>query len=273
MKATIYFSKSEKRKEFTLKILDLFKNQIEGTVFIKPNQVSFEDYPTTTHPDILETVITFLQDNGHELICGDGQGIDVRSKKVEITTITQLCKKHGVQFKNLFKEPMKNFKSPRGFKVKMSTLPFKADSIISLPILKYHPHFRMTGALKMVVGYLSKFERIKMHMKIVKNPWKIMAEANWLLMNKDKTRLHLIIMDAVQTMIRANEFRHGGEAVDLGYLLASNSPPVLDIYGFSLLKDIESKYKNKDISYIPYIKFATEYGLGGPEYELKEINF
>jgi uncharacterized protein (DUF362 family) len=130
----------------------------------------------------------------------------------------------------------------------------------------------MTGALKMVVGYLSKFERIKMHMKIVKNPWKIIAETNWLLMNKDKPRFHLIIMDAVQTMIRANEFRHGGKAVDLGYLLASNSPPVLDIYGFSLLKDIEPKYKNKDIDYLPYIKYATEYGLGGPEYDLKEIN-
>ena len=98
-----------------------------------------------------------------------------------------------------------------------------------------------------------------------------MAEANWLLMNKDKTRLHLIIMDAVQTMIDANEFRHGGKAVDLGYLFASKSPPVLDIYGFSLLKDIEPKYKDKDIKYLPYIKYAIEYGLGGPEYELKEI--
>ena len=272
MSEIIYFSKSEKRKEFTLKILDLFKEKIKGTVFIKLNQVSFEDYPTTTHPDILETVITYLKDKGHKIICGDGQGIDVRSKKVENTTITLLCEKHGVRFKNLFKEPMKTFKSPRGFKVKMSTLPFEADSIISLPILKSHPHFRMTGAIKMVVGYLSKFERIKMHMKIVKNPWKIMAEANWLLMNKYKMRSHLIIMDAVQTMIRANEFRHGGKAVDLGYLLASNSPSVLDIYGFHLLKDIEPKYKDKDISYLPYIKFATDYGLGGPEYELEEIN-
>ncbi|MHA1379764.1 MAG: DUF362 domain-containing protein [Candidatus Helarchaeota archaeon] len=271
MSKIIYQSKSDKRKEFALKILKSFK--IQDKVFIKPNQVSFEEYPTTTHPDILEAVITYLQDKECEITIGDGAGIDVRSKKVENTTITRLCKKYGIQFLNLLKEPMKSFKSPRGYKVKMSAVPFNADVIISLPILKYHPHFRMTGALKMVIGYLSRFERIKLHMKVVKNPWKLIAEANWFLVNQDKPRLHLVILDAIKTMTKANEFRHGGKEADLGYLLASDCLPVLDIYGFNLLKNIEPHYKNKDTDYLPYIKYAIEYGLGGPEYELKEINF
>ncbi|MHA1428453.1 MAG: DUF362 domain-containing protein, partial [Candidatus Helarchaeota archaeon] len=77
MVETIYFAKfeegMEKREEFTRKILETFKDQIQGKVFIKPNMVSYEDYPTTTHPAILETVITWLQDHGHEIICGDAQ--------------------------------------------------------------------------------------------------------------------------------------------------------------------------------------------------------
>lgn len=273
MTEIIYFSKSEKRKEFTLEILDLFKDQIGKKVFIKPNQVSWEEYPCTTNPEILETVITYLQDNGHEITCGDGQAVDVGTKKVKNTTITRIVESHGIKFLNLHKEPMKTFKSPRGFKIKMSAIPFKSESIISLPNLKSHRHheLRMTGALKMVVGYFTNFERIKMHTSI-KNRWKMIAEANWFLMKQENSPTHLTIMDAMQPLIHANEFRHGGKPVDLGYLLASSCPTVLDIYGFSLLKGVEPRYANKDLDYVPYIKYSLEYGIGGPDYELKEIN-
>jgi len=278
MPETIYYSKfeegKEKRKEFTLKILELYKDQIKGKVFIKPNMVSYEDYPTTTHPETLETVITWLQDCGHEIIIGDGQGVDVSSKKVEETTITRLCQKHHLEFLNLYNQPMKKFKSPRGFRLKMSAIPFEAESIISLPNLKSHKHWelRMTGALKMVVGYFSKFERIKMHMIILKSRWKCVAEANWFLMKQEGAPSHLTIMDAIQPMIHANEARHGGEPVYAGHIFASDCPSVLDIHGFNYLKAYEPRYANKTLNYVPYIKYAVEYGLGGPEYELKEIN-
>ena len=271
MTESIYFAKSDKRKEFTLKILDIFKDYIKEKVFIKVNEVSYEEYPTTTHPEILETVIEYLQDNGREITCGDGHGIDVREKKVKNTTIRQICKKYSVRFLSLFNGPVKKFKSPRGFKIKMSSVPFEADSLISLPILKSHPRFEMTGALKMCVGYFTTFERIKMHMKIAKNRWKMIAEANWFLTKQESSPTHLTIMDAVQTMIKSNEFRHGGIQADLGYLLASDCPSVLDIYGFNLLKEVEPRFKGKDIDHIKYLKYAIDYGLGGPEYELKEI--
>jgi len=277
MPELIYFSKfeegHEKRKEFALKILDLFKDQIEGKVFIKPNMVSYEDYPTTTNPEILETVITYLQDHGHEVMCGDGYAVDVGLKSVQDTAIIRICKKHGIDFLNLHKEPMKKFKSPRGFKIKMSTVPFQAESIISLPNLKSHRHMelRMTGALKMVVGYFTKFERIKMHMIIIKNRWKEIAEANWFLMKQQGAPSHLTIMDAVQPLIHANELRHGGTPIYAGHIFASNCPTVLDIHGFNLLKQYEPRYADKTLDYVPYIKYSIEYGLGGPDYELKEI--
>ncbi len=279
MPETIYFAKFEegrvKRKEFTLKILDLYKDQIKGKVFIKPNMVSHEDYPTTTNPEILETVITHLQDRGLEIICGDGQAVDVKTKKVQDTTIIRICKRNGIEFLNLHKCPNKQFKSPRGFRIKMSVVPFQADSIISLPNLKTHRHMelRMTGALKMVVGYFTNWERIKMHMIIIKNRWKMIAEANWFLMKQEGAPTHLTIMDAVQPLIHANEIRHGGKPIFAGYVYASKSPTVLDIHGFNFLKEFEPRYENKTMQYVPYIQYAIDYLKEGPEYELKEIKF
>ncbi len=276
MSEIIYYAKfeegKEKRKEFTQKILELYKDQINGKVFIKPNMVSYEDYPTTTHPETLETVITWLQDHGHEIIIGDGHGVDVRSKKVKETTITRLCQKHNLEFLNLYNQPMKKFKSPRGFNIRMSVVPFEAESIISLPNLKSHPRLRLTGALKMVVGYFSKFERIKMHMIILKSRWKCIAEANWFLTKQEGAPNRLTIMDGIQPMIDANEARHGGKHVYGGQIFASNCPTVLDIHGFNYLKEYEPRYTGKTLDDVPYIKYAIEYGLGGPEYELKEIN-
>ena len=273
MTETIYFAKSEKRREFAFKILELFQDQIKGKVFIKPNLVSYEEYPTTTHPETLETVIVWLQDHGHEVLCGDGHAVDVSADSVQNSTMRRICEKHGIEFLNLHKQPMKTFRSPRGFKIKMSAVPFQAESIISLPNLKSHRHMelRMTGALKMVVGYFTKFERIKMHMMIIKNRWKQIAEANWFLMKQEGAPSHLTIMDAVQPLITANELRHGGKPINAGFLFASNCPTVLDIHGFNFLKQYEPRYADKTLDYVPYIKYALEYELGGPEYELKEI--
>jgi len=279
MKEIIYYTNNIKRKEFVFKILDIFKNFICDRVFIKPNQVSYEDYPTTTHPETIESVILYLKENGHKILCGDGQGVDVKDNAVENTKIRKICKKHGIEFINLYHYSMKTYKSIRGFKIKMSTIPFEVDTVISLPNLKSHPHWElhMTGALKMVVGYFSRWERIKLHMHaflpIVRSRWKTIAEANWILFKSEGSPNHIIIMDAVKPLIHANELRHGGRPVELkpGYLLASSCPIVLDIFGFNLLKNIEPRYKNRDLNYVGYIKWAINYGVCGSEYELKVI--
>ena len=77
----------------------------------------------------------------------------------------------------------------------------------------------------------------------------------------------------MEPLIHANELRHGGRPIKLdpGYLLASNNPVILDIFGFKILKEIEPRYKDKDITYVPYIKYSIDHKIGGSEYELKEV--
>jgi uncharacterized protein (DUF362 family) len=58
----IYVTKTNDQKEFVTKIVKIYKQQLDQahTIFIKPNIVSYEPYPTTTHPKTLDTLLTLL---------------------------------------------------------------------------------------------------------------------------------------------------------------------------------------------------------------------
>ena len=54
--STIYFTENPDRKRFVASLLAKFRNNIQGKVLIKVNLVSYNPYPTTTHPDMIEAV-------------------------------------------------------------------------------------------------------------------------------------------------------------------------------------------------------------------------
>jgi uncharacterized protein (DUF362 family) len=73
-------------------------------------------------------------------------------------------------------------------------------------------------------------------------------------------------------MVQAQEFRHGGKEIDLGYLFAGTDPIALDYYGYKLLQPISVKLKNiSNPLQIKYIKYALDYGIGSKDYNLEEI--
>ena len=124
---------------------------------------------------------------------------------------------------------------------------------------------QMTNALKDKFGYLTRGERLKMHARL-KNIHKGTAELNSII------KSDLIICDAIKTLVKAQEHRHGGVEKDLGYIFAGTDPVALDFYGFTLLKPISVKLaKINDPMQIKYIKYAVEYGIGSPNYDLEEI--
>ena len=271
----VYYMKTNQRKEFTFEILKFFKNQfrLKRKILIKPNQVSPEEYPTTTHPETLEATLLFLKNLKLEIFVGDGHAFDVSSRKMKNTPIQKVCEKFEIPFLDFHKEQMEERKTERNFVVNMSNVPFdKFDCIISLPVLKVHKACTITGALKNVVGYFHNKERLNMHTG-KKDIHKMVAEANWLLYKNNNSTFHLTIMDAVQTMMEANEIRHGGQPFDLGYMIAGTNPVSLDIYGFKLLKQFTPAYPHKDFLDVKHLFYAIEYGLGTTEYEVKEIKF
>ncbi len=263
--STIYFTEDHDRKRFVASLLSRLRINIEGKVLIKINLVSYNPYPTTTHPEMIEAVYDQIKSTASEIICGDGHGVDVSSKKIENHPIIEKCKELGISFINFYEHSFKKIKTPRNFSLKVSEIPFQQDFIISLPILKDHFLVNLTNALKDKFGYLSKTERVKMHTK-VKNINKGIAELNAVL------KSNLIICDALNVLVKAQEFRHGGIEKHLGSLFAGTDPVALDYFGFKLLHPISVKLKNIDNPLqIKYIKYALDYGIGFKDYNLEEI--
>lgn len=263
--STIYFTKNPDRKRFVASLISGFRNNIEGRVLIKVNLVSYNPYPTTTYPEMIEAVYEQIKSIASEIICGDGQSIDLPAKKIENHPIIEKCKELGISFVNFYDHSFKKVKTSRGFTLKVSEIPFQQDFIISLPILKDHFTVKLTNALKDKFGYLAKTERLKMHTKI-KDINKGIAELNAIF------KSNLIICDALKVMVQAQEFRHGGKEKDLGYLFAGRYPIALDYYGYKLLKLISIKLKDIDNPLqIKYIKYALDYGIGSKDYQLEEI--
>ncbi len=264
--STIYFSRSYNRKEFTTKIMQTFNEHFKKAkrIFLKPNIVSYESYPTTTHPEILETILKQL--SNREVTVGDAPAIDAgRSNKIIAkSALKQVCDSYGVRIVNLYSEKMIKVKSPRGYKIKISTLPLTCDFIISLPVLKTHFTVGLSGALKNQFGYLSKKDRLLMHTNI-KNIDKGIAEVN------AAVPTNLFIVDAVETMIAAQECRHGGCTTKLGYMLAGTDPVGLDYFGLQLLKEVEPQFEENKQKAMKYIEYSESIGLGLRKHTLTEI--
>ncbi|KON32496.1 hypothetical protein AC477_02920 [miscellaneous Crenarchaeota group-1 archaeon SG8-32-1] len=260
--STIYTSNTNNQKEFVTKILKIFKHQIDkaNTIFVKPNIVSLEPYPTTTHPETLDTLLDFLSHK--ELIVGDGHAVDTGFTKsiIENSPLKQVCNKYNIELTNLYEKQMEKHTSHRGYTIKSSTLPNQCDYVISLPVLKAHKQCGLSGALKNQFGYLSKLDRILMHSKI-KDIHKGIAEVN--VANKTD----LFIVDAVEVLTKAQECRHGGCKGKLNIMIAGTDPVAIDYYGNKLLQKIDPTQSEE----VKHIDYAQEYGVGKKEYKINKI--
>ncbi len=262
MQSEILYTHAPDRPSFVKKVLTQFMGQIKGKILIKVNNVSHEPYPTTTHPELLKAVLEHLE--GHEIIVGDAAAVDLRTYKILDSNLSAVCKDFGIAFVDFYDGAMQTLETPQGFKLTFSTYPLECDSVISLPVLKQHPECSLTGALKNIFGYFPKRERIYMHMG-KKNIHRAIAELNTVV------KPDLTIMDAVQTLLKANEVRHGGKKRELGYLLASKDPVALDVYGFSLLKELTPKWKPSSPQKVKHLKNAIDLGIGTTDYQLVPI--
>jgi uncharacterized protein (DUF362 family) len=261
----VYYRETFNRSDFVAKTLEIFKEQLENSkkIFIKPNIVSSEPYPTTTHPEVLDALLSKL--SSHEMVVGDGPAVDAgRSDKVlRNTPLREICRNHNVSFMNLYSAPMKSIKSGRGYSIKVSVIPLSCDFVISIPVLKVHNSCGLSGALKNQFGYLSRLDRVLMHTKL-KNIQKGIAEVNV------AVPTNLFIVDAVQTMIKAQECRHGGCPAELGAMIAGADPVSLDCFGLDLLQKVEPELREKK-SNMRYIDYASDYGVGNTNYEIHKI--
>ena len=166
---------------------------------------------------------------------------------------------------NLYNEEMENVVSPRGYRVRLSTVPSRCNFVISLPVLKTHDTVGLSGALKNQFGYIGKRDRLLMHAKM-KSIDKGIAEVNAAVPS------NLIIVDGVETMVNAQECRHGGCPAKLSALMAGTDPVSLDIFGLRLLEKVEPMFEKKKNKAMKCIEYAAEYGLGAKDFDVKTLS-
>ena len=103
-----------------------------------------------------------------------------------------------------------------------------------------------------------------MHCK-VKNINKGIAEVN------AAVSTNLFIVNAVETMIGAQECRHGGCPAQLNTMIAGTDPVSLDLFGLQILKQLEPKFEDKKNQAMRYIEYAESYGVGIKDFEAKRL--
>jgi uncharacterized protein (DUF362 family) len=255
--ALLYLKKTEDRESSVREILERkeIRKEIEKAkkILLKPNIVSFESYPTTTHPELLEALLEILLGWQKEVLIADGPAFDAgpSRKVIESHSLRKVCKRFGLPLIDLNSGKMRKVKT-ESFNLEMAILPFEVDYIISLPVLKSHSICGLTGALKNQFGLLSPREKKNLHLLPWKNLHLAIAEINKVI------RCNLWIVDAIETLIFAQERRHGGKVRKLGWMLAGKDPLLLDIEGLKLLQKVEPRLKDKTLEDILHLKFAKD---------------
>lgn len=136
MKPAVFVRETDDRKAFTKAILRRFQGKWSGKrVFVKPNIVSHERYPTTTHPEVLREVLKVLTERGCEVMVGDGPALDAGDSNqiIEHHQLQGVCGEFDTELCNLHDEPFRKVMARTGYKLRVSSVPFDYDYLISLP--------------------------------------------------------------------------------------------------------------------------------------------
>ena len=262
----VYKKRGEDRKAFIRTVFEKLQVQQEAAaknILLKPNIVSHEPYPTTTHPETIETCVQLLSDVGEKIIVADGPAWDAgdTNSVIEKHILKQRCDKLGVTIAELMTNGTRKVKT-RSYELEVSQMAFEYDFIVSLPVLKSHG-LGLTGALKNQLGFLPAAEKKRSHIERDINL--VVAELN------EVVKPHLYIVDAIQTLIKTNEVRHGGQPCKLGYMLAGTDPVSLDVVGLKLLKEVEPRLKDKRFEDIIHLRHAAGFGIGETQPEIIEL--
>jgi len=265
-RSRIYFTRNGNARAFLVKVVELHQEELKGRILIKPNLVSNEPYPTTTHPELFKELLVLLKGRAG-LAAGDAAAADLREpgETLKSHVLTRTAAEQGVKFYDFYQEEMLERKSGLGDLLRFSAIPSTFDLVVSLPVLKTHINVLVTGALKNQFGFFDRKERFRLHFSGNGLLERAIVGINQL------APARLFIVDFRETLLNSNEVRHGGRVSKGGWIFAGTDPVALDWFGFSLLKELEPKLSGKNPEDIPYLALARKSGLGNEKFELIEL--
>lgn len=235
-------------------LVETGKDRKEIRIGIKPNLVcpSPAMYGATTHPELAEGLIQYLQSHGFENISileGSWVG-DSTEEAFEYCGYRALEEKYHVPLIDTKKLPSSEVDC-MGLKIRICNTVSELDYLINLPVLKGHCQTKMTCALKNMKGLIPDSEKRRFHQLGLHTP---IAHLN--------TGIHqnFILVDDI---CPDPDFEEGGNPQLKNCIFAAKDPVLVDALACREL-DI-------DVREVPYVTLAEALGVGKLDGEKTEI--
>lgn len=226
----------------------------EKKIGIKPNLVNATPAGNgaTTHPEIAEEIIRYLQENGFKNITIlEGSGIGKSTARAFAACgYDKIIQKYGVDCIDTQKDEYEiRQKEEDTFEISRRALDM--DFLINLPVMKGHCQTRVTCALKNYKGLISNAEKRSFHAQGLHRPIALL---------NTQIRCDFILVDAICGDL---DYEEGGSPVDTGMLYAAVDRVLCDSFAADRLG-----YRIEDI---PYISQAARAGVGSMDLAAAEI--
>ncbi len=225
----------------------------EKRIGLKPNLAvaKLASSGATTHPEIAEGIIQYLQEKGFyniAIIEGSWLG-DNTDRAYKLCGYSEIAKKYNVELINTQSDTTTSYDC-KGVKIHICDSAMAVDYMINLPVLKGHCQTSITCALKNNKGVIPNTEKRRFHTDGLHKP---IAHLNVVAKND------FILVDSICGDLN---FEEGGNPVQTNRLFATIDPVLCDAYVCKLM--------GYSISEVPYIELASKLGVG--ECDVKKAN-
>lgn len=226
-----------------------------ASIALKPNLVTASpaQHGATTHPEILEAILSYLFEHGHKDVCIlEGAWVGCRTEEAfRRCGYTALAKRFSIGLYDLKKDSARAVDSPIG-PLQVCERALRADFLINLPVLKGHCQTTMTCALKNLKGCIPDSEKRRFHTMGLHQPIAALATV---------LRPQLNIVDSICGDLN---FEEGGTPVQTNRLYMGTDPVQLDAYGCGLMGISQNQVR--------YIALAEQYGAGSSAYTQADLH-
>lgn len=245
----IYINYGTNLQQMTFELMDTAKiaDRLNPTlkIGIKPNLVVARpaDNGATTHPEIVEGIICYLQAFGiRNITILEGSWVgDNTQRAFKNCGYLALAEKYGIELLDTKKDrAVKQNNKDMTLSVCESAL--NMDYLINVPVLKGHCQTGMTCCLKNMKGCIPDSEKRRFHTLGLSKPIAVLSTL---------LRPALHIVDSVCGDL---SFEEGGNPVTANRIMLGFNPVLLDSYGAQLIGFQPDE--------IDYLRIAKEYGVG-----------
>jgi len=240
-------------REMTKKLLEQAEvagmiGDLKAKIALKPNLVTSNPPSSgaTTHAELLEGAIEYLQEKGFENICimeGSWVGCGTAAA-FKIAGYDRVCRKYDVPFIDLQKDSSHTYDAG-GMPIAVCDKAMAVDFMINMPVLKGHCQTVVTCALKNNKGIMPNSEKRRFHTMGLHKP---IAHLNVIAPNS------FILVDNICGDL---DFEEGGNPVVMNRILGFLDPVLCDAFVCESM--------GIDLDDVPYIRMAERLGVGSTD--------